>query len=1104
MQLILVIVASFNMHAQLRVPFTPRTSISSPNKKIYSIKGDFTIIGNTNLTLQNYSTTANNNNITMQYVDIDDDPNTLNSSASSLAFSSENQANSSCTNIIFAGLYWTGKAAPDLANDSPETFDVTKIVQGDSIKKTYNKRTISLKGPNSNKYTQFTAAVNDIYFPNKADTFIYSAYAEVTDYVRNNGIGKYFAADLALMEGNGGGTGYSGGWALVVVYENPKMKYRDITITDGHAYVLSSNENGFELPISGFNTIQKGDVGIKLGLISSEGDVGIPGDYFQIQKQSDTSFLNLNHSSNSVNNFFNSSINTGNNEREPFLENNTGIDISMFTIPNPDNTVIANNQTSTQFKYGTSGDTYAIFAIVLAVDAYSPEVDGIVTTTLANTVPSPKQPYSVLPDQEINFNVDIKNSGVEAIDNYKAVIPIPFNATYIPNSAFGEIFIKSSAVNANHVYFDASLGSTGALVWDLGTLALPENPDSVIGNLTFKLKPTTDCEILSKSNCNTKIIVNGYSSGTGSVTGVSFLNKEMIHGYSENGICGKLPINDPLTFSIDSVNYLASHCQNNTSTRSIMYCGDNDPIQVKEIASNFPAETLFYDSYPISINSKLFDINNPFTINPEKETIYFAVTKDCYYPFTIKKCNKIVANDDYGIAILSDKGGVSLENILLNDNLNTSLVSISLISINLVNKSTSNISLNGTQIIVSPGTPPGNYELTYEICEKNSPNNCDQAKVHIRVFSSDIIANEDNFNVSSCVSNGVIGNIFNNDTLNGQPVNSSQVTLSLISGDYQKITLDNQGNISLIDSYKNEKISFSYQICDKSYESNCKIANVTIDVKDTSPPEKPLLNDIKEICSTTVKAPATIDNCKGEITGVTNDPIYYNSPGNYLISWVFDDGNGNTTVAIQNVIILPVETIKYSSDDADCNNDIDISFDLNKYLPQLNISEKGHWTTENLEIKSNLEGSIFRPYNIPVGDYIFNYTIDNQENCPKPVELTMNIDDNCLVLPECNFLVHNAITPNDDGVNDILYIENIDQTYCFPTNSIEIFNRWGKLVFEANQYDNTNQVFRGISEGKNTVNKSSELPSGTYFYIINYSDEKGSLHQKQGYLYLTR
>lgn len=1104
MQLILVLIASFNMHAQLRVPFTPRTSISSANKKIYSIKGDFTIIGNTNLTLQNYSATANNNNITMQYVDIDDDPNTLNSSAANLNFSSENQANSSCTNIIFAGLYWTGKAAPDLANDSPESFEVTKIVQGNSIKKTYNKRTISLKGPNSNTYTQFTAAVNDIYFPNKADTFIYSAYAEVTDYVRNNGVGKYVAADIALMEGNGGGTGYSGGWALVVVYENPKMKYRDITITDGHAYVLSSNENGFVLPVSGFNTIQTGEVGVKLGLISSEGDVGISGDYFQIQKQSDNSFLDLNHSSNSITNFFNSSINIGNNDREPFLENNTGIDISMFTIPNPNNTIVANNQTSTQFKYGTSGDTYAIFAIVLAVDAYSPEVDGILTTTLANTIPNPKQPYSVLPDQEINFNVDIKNSGVEAIDNFKAVIPIPFNATYVANSALGEIFIKGSSLSSNNIYFDASLGSTGALVWDLGTLALPENPDSIIANLKFKLKPTTDCEILSKSNCNNKIIVDGYSSGIGSVTGVSILNKEMIHGYSQNGICGKLPINESLTFSIDSVNYLASHCQNNTSTRSIMYCGDNDPIEVKEIASNFPAETLFYDSYPISINSKLFDVNNPFIIIPEKETIYFAVTKDCFYPFTIKKCNKIIANDDYGIAISSDKGGISLENILLNDNFNTSLVSISLVNINLVNKTTSNISLKGTQIIVDPGTPPGNYELTYEICEKNNPINCDQAKVYLKVYSSDINATDDTFYGSSCVTNSKIGNIFNNDTLNNQPVNSNQINLNLISGDYQKVSIDNQGNVSLIDLSLNEKFNFSYQICDKLYETNCKIANVTIDVNDTSPPVMPLLDDIKEVCQTTVKAPKTIDNCKGEVTGTTVDPISYNSPGNYLINWLFDDGNGNTTKASQNVIILPTETVRFNSDDADCNNDIDISFDLNKYLSQLNIAEQGYWTTENLEIKSNLEGSIFRPYNVPIGDYIFKYNVNNQENCPTPVELTMKVDDNCLVLPECNFLVYNAITPNDDGINDVFYIENIDQTYCFPTNSVEIYNRWGKLVYQANQYNNTTQAFKGISEGKNTINKSAELPTGTYFYIINYSDEKGSLHQKQGYLYLTR
>jgi hypothetical protein len=101
------------------------------------------------------------------------------------------------------------------------------------LTKTFNKRVVSLKGPAASGYTQITAATNDIYYPSGSDDDIYSAYAEITDYVRTNGIGQYTVADMALLEGNVGGTGYSGGWGMIVIYENSKMKWRDITIFDG-------------------------------------------------------------------------------------------------------------------------------------------------------------------------------------------------------------------------------------------------------------------------------------------------------------------------------------------------------------------------------------------------------------------------------------------------------------------------------------------------------------------------------------------------------------------------------------------------------------------------------------------------------------------------------------------------------------------------------------------------------------------------------------------------------------------------------------------------------------------------------------------------------
>ncbi|MEZ4856141.1 MAG: hypothetical protein R2812_06680 [Gelidibacter sp.] len=55
---------------------------------------------------------------------------------------------------------------------------------------------------------------------------------------------------------------------MVVVYENSKMKWRDVTVFDGHAYVVSTNNNAYTIDVNGFNATQKFNV--KLGMMAGE------------------------------------------------------------------------------------------------------------------------------------------------------------------------------------------------------------------------------------------------------------------------------------------------------------------------------------------------------------------------------------------------------------------------------------------------------------------------------------------------------------------------------------------------------------------------------------------------------------------------------------------------------------------------------------------------------------------------------------------------------------------------------------------------------------------------------------------------------------------
>nr|WP_294783354.1 gliding motility-associated C-terminal domain-containing protein [uncultured Flavobacterium sp.] len=102
--------------------------------------------------------------------------------------------------------------------------------------------------------------------------------------------------------------------------------------------------------------------------------------------------------------------------------------------------------------------------------------------------------------------------------------------------------------------------------------------------------------------------------------------------------------------------------------------------------------------------------------------------------------------------------------------------------------------------------------------------------------------------------------------------------------------------------------------------------------------------------------------------------------------------------------------------------------------------------------------------------------------------------------PEPTDLVfYNAVSPNGDGINDTFHIKGIDN---YPDNTVEIYNRWGVKVFDAKSYNESDVMFRGYSDGRSTVNRSAGLPSGTYFYILEYTKDNKRI-KKSGYLYIS-
>ncbi|MGB0985309.1 MAG: gliding motility-associated C-terminal domain-containing protein, partial [Saprospiraceae bacterium] len=71
--------------------------------------------------------------------------------------------------------------------------------------------------------------------------------------------------------------------------------------------------------------------------------------------------------------------------------------------------------------------------------------------------------------------------------------------------------------------------------------------------------------------------------------------------------------------------------------------------------------------------------------------------------------------------------------------------------------------------------------------------------------------------------------------------------------------------------------------------------------------------------------------------------------------------------------------------------------------------------------------------------------------------------------------VFNTITPNNDGINDVLVFERLARNECEGQSELLVFNRWGQIVFTNDNYEN---------DWAGTDQTGALLPSGAYFYVF--------------------
>ena len=117
--------------------------------------------------------------------------------------------------------------------------------------------------------------------------------------------------------------------------------------------------------------------------------------------------------------------------------------------------------------------------------------------------------------------------------------------------------------------------------------------------------------------------------------------------------------------------------------------------------------------------------------------------------------------------------------------------------------------------------------------------------------------------------------------------------------------------------------------------------------------------------------------------------------------------------------------------------------------------------------QSNSDGRL-QLFNVSAGVYIF--TVFDSEDSVLQFQVLVHCEHEQL-MPSI------LVTPNNDGLNDYLFIENID---FFPINTVTIINSYGAKIIRIENYCNYNHNRRW--GGQN--NRGQYVPDGTYWYVV--------------------
>ncbi|HLY69477.1 MAG TPA: T9SS type A sorting domain-containing protein [Puia sp.] len=507
------------------------TSGTKPyNSPVYSanIQGGHLMIGNTIMKSNSYSDKSNsssntgtimnyfniasdgttsiygNDNSDMEFVNIDNGATSgiVSSSAANLTLPSGSNT------IKFARLYWGGHLTPD--DFSGSNLTSVKIKFG-----TNAYQSVSIPASQVNAITV------------SSNSYAYQSYADITNYIQNNGTGTYTVANIPSSTGddikNLDGGGY-GGWSIVVAYENTSMSYYSVRIYDAFLFVESQSA-AQTLTLTNLNapnnTLAAADA--YLSTFAWEGDANLAaapsnaaGDYLKINGVTYSDAVNpaTNMWNGTISNY-GSLVTTSN----PNYKNQMGIDIDNINVG--DVYGITPNATSATVTFGTEQDQYYPSVFAFSIKMKDPLV------TINKTVVGSKAPTTTLQSNEtLTYTITGANTGQGILSNAVIVDSLPAGISYVP----GSMMVYSYATNSwmtqtdtkdnDYSCFTTTSGGTQYLTFYMGKGATGTTGGVLNSGDQYKVQfqATTPSDINALSTVSNTAYVIGIGSQTGNLS----------------------------------------------------------------------------------------------------------------------------------------------------------------------------------------------------------------------------------------------------------------------------------------------------------------------------------------------------------------------------------------------------------------------------------------------------------------------------------------------------------------------------------------------------------------------------------------------------------